>query len=263
MAPPSQGQLGLDPQGQILSRIAPGQRTERYGRTWIIGRTEHRDDGSLFGRIGYQAGGTVELWDEDQQDFIDVAVQGGFATPFLINVRTSALAFQPRPPQIKIGAVTGAFKALLSTADEEPWSIYSAARRVSLDEWLDRVIKVTHVRMRMRRPNPHYEDTPNLEALLEQSEADVVRLEARSKDGLKIESGFIQETLRHVGAGYGDARLTGTVREESGERETVYDTEIGTEEQTSEAPANPDSGEVSTESLQQALAVPDDEGDTD
>lgn len=116
--------------------------------------------------------------------------------------------------------------------------------------------------MRLRRPNPHYEDTPNLEALLEQSEAEVVRLEARSKDGLNIESGFIRESLGHVGAGHGDARLTGTVREESGERETVYDTEIGTEEQASEAPANPDSGEVSTESLQQALAASDDEGDT-
>jgi len=259
MAPP----LSLDPQGQILERITPGQRTERYGRTWIIGRTERRGDGSLFGRIGYQAsGGTVELWDEDKQDFVDVAVPGGFATPFLIDLRALRLAFQPRPPQIKIGAVTGAFRALLST-DGAPWSIYSATRPVRLDEWLQRVIKVTYVRLRLRRPNPHYEDTPDLEALLEQSEADVVRLEARSTDGLKIDSGFIRESLRHVAAGHGDARLAGTVREESGERETVYDTEIGTEEQTSEVPADLDSGEVSTESLQQALATSDDEGNTD
>lgn len=108
MAPPPQE---FNPPGHILSQIRAGQRTERYGRTWIIGRTEYRDDRGLFGRIGYQAsGGTVELWNEDRRDFVDVAVPGGFATPFLINLRTLRLAFQPRPPQIKIGAVVGAFQ---------------------------------------------------------------------------------------------------------------------------------------------------------
>lgn len=263
LEPPIQGRLDRTPQDHIREAITTGVRVERYGRIWIVGRVSLEED-ILFGRIGYQqsVGSTVEVWDDEEQDFAEIAVPAGLATPFAIDLSGLRLAFQPRPPQIRIGAVTGAFRAMLNEPDQS-WTISSLARTVTLEEWLASVVRVSHFRLRVRRPNPHWEDTPDLEALMEGMEAQVAVLEARSDDGVNVETPFVRQTLQHIGAGYGDARLTGVRQEESGEHETVYDTEIGTEEQATEAPTNPETGEVLRESLQQALAVGDDGGETD
>jgi len=233
---------------RIREAIRPSARIERYGREWIVGQTEERD-GVLTGRIGYQGEpGTAEVWDDEREDFIDMAIPIGMTAPFAIDTRNLTAVIQPRNPNIKVNGLVGAFEALL-TGTGKRWRLEALRERMSLSDWKKTVSKVTFVRFTIREPNPHYHDAHNLEELMKQLDSEVIQLEARSDSGLDIESPFITETESHVERGYGDGEYRGV----SEDGESLYFTKVGAEEQAELRDVDLLTGEVSQEDLRGVL----------
>lgn len=256
LEPPEQSNLITTDREWIQERIRPGASVERYGREWVIGRTEE-EDGVLSGRIGFRgAEGLAEIWDDQATDFVPTAVPQGQAVPFAIDLATGRLALQTRPA-LKINGLTGALEALLSEGNLR-WRIRSPRARMSFSDWRASVDRVTKVRLRVVKPNPTYRDTPNLEALIEQAEAEVVVLEMQADHGINTDTTFITESQEHIDRGYGE----GIYRGESEGRETVYNTRLEAEETFEEFEVNLD-GEVPHESLKTVLNEPLTSGDTD
>jgi len=253
---PVQGNLfyASDAADRIVAALAPGNRTERYRREWIVGSTT-RDKDLLSGRIGVRgAEGTAEVWNEQSKDFEEVFVPASLTVPFAISLANLSMAVQPRP-KISLNALVGAFRNLL-IADGEEWFVRKSTRQVSFQEWRRSVDKVTSARFRLRRPNPHYRGTPDLEALMEQAEAEVATLELTSATGVDTDAPFVQQSQAHVEQNYGKARYVGERGSGTSEpRETVFDSTLGAEEEAVEVPVDASTGEADLEFLAQTLAV--------
>jgi hypothetical protein len=260
--PPDQMGYLESRQEYVIRRIAAGQRITRYGREWIVGKTAITD-GVLSGRIGYQGpGSVVEIWDEERQDFEDIAVPAGLTAPFAIHLSGLLVALQPRGSEVSLNALAGAFSALLSEGDYR-WTLVGSRKRTTFDHWLGSVSKVISMRATVRRPNPTYGATPDIQALLEQEEAEVVSVEIRNEtEGITRDSAFVQQTEIHIERGYGEATYTG-VRERDGQRhETVYSTSGGAEDDSVSALVDPVTGEVDAATLREVLARNEQEDDT-
>jgi hypothetical protein len=156
-----------------------------------------------------------------------------------------------------MGPAANTIAMLLSEA-EYRWSAEPDGRQIPLSIWRQRMSHITRVRLVVRRPNPHYQDTPDLEALINQSDAEVARLELQSEHGVDLNSPFLQQTIRHIEAGYGEGYLSGITSDGT---ESTYSTLLHSVEQTTEAPAN-DDGEVDLMSVLQNVAGQSDQGDT-
>lgn len=233
--PPREPHLFSDSDGQrVANALSPGSRAESYGREWIVGKTSFRN-GVLTGRIGFEkTEGTAEIWDEEKLDFKEVAIPQGLTAPFAVNLESLQLSFQPRGA-IKANGLMRAVRELLSLEGEK-WEVESLRRKVSFEEWKDSVQLITRAKFDVKKPNPHYMNTPDLEAVLEQAEAEYAKLEIASKDGLDLEADFLQQTLDHVDRGYGAAEFRG-IRSIAGGNtvETTYSTEVGSEDEAVEA----------------------------
>lgn len=253
LTPPAQPPLvPLDE--YIVDRLSPGRSVTRYSREWIIGKTQ-RDGDVLSGRIGFRGAEEVaEVYDDRVKDFREVAVPAGLAVQFAVDLAQLRLAVQPRGSAIKLNGLIGAFRALLSEG-EHTWRVSSPGKKTTYQEWLQTVDKVLEVKLSVRKPNPHYRDTPDLEALLEQAEAEAAKVTLRSDQGLDMASPFVNQTMVHIAAGYGEATMRGSRQEVSGQSETIYNTVLGSEEQGAEVPVG-EHGEVSRENLVAVLAAP-------
>lgn len=255
LQPPEQSSLFMADREWIVSRMHRGATAVRYGREWIVGKTEVSGD-VLTGRIGFRgAEGMAEVWNDEERDFEAIAVPQGQAAPFAIDLRSFRLAIQSRP-LLKLNGLIGAIEALLSE-DDFRWRISSPRAVMSFSEWRASVERVTKVRLRVVKPNPHYRDTPNLEALLEQAEAEVVLMELQAESGIDTDATFIAESQEHIDAGYGEAIYRGV----SAGRETVFNTKLHTEETYEELEVTLD-GEVPHESLKAMLDDRRGTGDT-
>lgn len=256
LIPPDQDSLFENRREWLESRLTPGRSVTRYNREWLLGKIDVAGN-KLAGRIGFSgAEGSADVWDPWQQDFLPVAVPQGHAVPFVVDLQTLRLAVQTRGSDIRLNSVIGAFQAMLSEGGQR-WRVRSPKRTMSFGEWRATVDKVTSVRFRVRRPNPHYRGTPNLEHMLEQSESEVVTLEMQSNDGLNTDFEFITESQEHVEAGYGEATYHGV----SEDHESVYSTMLEAEETFEEAEVNAH-GEVPHESLKALLDEEATEGET-
>lgn len=109
------------------------------------------------------------------------------------------------------------------------------------------------MRFTVKVPNPRWQGAPDLQAVMEESEAEVVSLEVENEAGINLDAPFIAQTEHHVERGYGDARYVGLARDESGVHETVFSTKLGTEETTDEVAVDPKTGEVPQEALREHL----------
>lgn len=251
--PPAQGSLLRSPGEVIQLALARGRRTERYGRTWIVGPTEVHNR-VLSGRIGFRGdGGIAELWDEEREDFVEYAMPAGLTAPFAVHLDTLRGAIQVRPPVIRVNSLLGAFEKLLLDADDRRWNVRGAERQMTLSDWKAQVGKITQVRFHVKVPNPHWADAPDLQTVMEDAEAEVVTLELQNDSGLNLDAPFVAQTENHVERGYGDARYVGVVEDVSGVHESVYSTKLGAEEISDEEAVDPDTGEVAPESLRHRI----------
>lgn len=237
----------------IAEALSAGRSIERYGREWIVGRTRQEED-VLTGRIGFRgAEGMAEVWDEEAKDFREVAVPAGLTAPFAVNLRTLRMALQPRGSAIKLNGLIGAFRALLAQGGDV-WRILAPTKEMTFAEWRSSVDRVTSVRFRLRKPNPRWQDAPDLEAVMEQAEAEVAILELDGDDGIDSEAEFVKQSQAHVERGYGEARYVGIRGVGTSEaRETVYNSSIGSEEESVDVAVGED-GEVAQADMAETLA---------
>lgn len=240
---------------QVLNRLERGSRITRYRRTWLIGRTEFTDR-VLTGRIGYVGEDTVtEVWDDKLKDFRDEPSANGLTTVFGINVDTLQGLVQERKPLIAIESVIGALEDLMSAGHKpkpERWTVESVRGTNDLAEWLRTVSRVTSVRLTVKAPNPHYENEPDLEDLMNDFEAEVVRMEIESDTGVNTQARFLTDTQRHIDRGYGEARYAGVRVDGDEEHHTSFNTRVGVEELNDEVPVA-DNGEVDPNELRRRL----------
>lgn len=251
--PPSPPPMFPDSRESILQALQPGTKVERYRRTWRVGAVQYREN-ILVGKLGYEgAEGLAEIWDEEASDFTEVAVPAGLTAPFAINLESLEMVVQPRG-QTKLNGILGAVEQMLLQLHNVPWKIRAPRKEVTFEKWRSSVAKVTSVRFRVLKPNPHYRGTPDIEALLEESEADVVRIElqADTDEGIDTNSPFVDQSQRHVESGYGEARYVGQKVTPTGARESVYNSKLNSEEETEETNAD-QYGEVPFDSLTDVL----------
>jgi len=82
------------------------------------------------------------------------------------------------------------------------------------------------VRFRLLRPNPNYGDREQVRKLIEEGNAEMLRMVMRadpeSLDGLDIDSQFVSEAVEHVQAGYGDFASYGEAIEEGETYQTAW-----------------------------------------
>lgn len=203
----------------------------------------------------------AEVWDDEAKDFREVAVPAGLTSPFAVNLRTMRMALQPRGSAIKLNGLIGAFRALLAQGGDS-WRILTPEKEMSFTQWRASVDRVVDVRFRLRKPNPHWEGAPDLEAVMEQAEAELALLELQAEKGIDTTAPFIAQSQVHVERGYGEARYVGLRGVETSEvRETVYNTTLGSEEEVVEVAVRED-GEVDRSDLAQTLALDVQEQDT-
>jgi hypothetical protein len=253
IVPPPMEDFLETPAEHIQSSIAPGKRATRYGREWIVGKTEF-DGQYLLGRFGYRGeSGVAEIFDEELQDFVELATPSGLTVPFAIDTFALEVAAQPRG-KISANSIASAITALLNTSGMR-WKVLNERQKVTLDEWKTSVVRVTAVRFTIREPNPHYHDAHNLEDLMKQLESEVIQLEARNENGgLDLDAPFLRETEGHVARGYGDAEYQGVKMVEGEPRTTRYSTSVGSEEEAQAVEVDASSGEVAPSTLRHVLA---------
>jgi hypothetical protein len=150
--------------------IHPGASTVRYRRTWRIGHTTaSREDQILYSRLGFEGSRTTVIWDEEDADFLSAPVPSGQFVPFAIDLRTLAVAFQTRPPDIKVSSFTGALQSVLREESRDfGWRVESQIRQLTFDEWRSTVDRVTRLRFRLERPNPNWAGRPEIESIFQQ-----------------------------------------------------------------------------------------------
>jgi hypothetical protein len=143
----------------------------------------------------------------------------GRTSPFAINLPTARVAFQLRGSQIRPRTFTGAFQALLNEASPlYRWRVTEEIAQIPWPEWTASVQRITELRFRLLRPNPNYADRELVEKLIEEGNAEMLRMVLEADDdnleGLDINSDFVEEAINHVQAGYGNYASYGEVVED-------------------------------------------------
>lgn len=227
----------------------------------------HEEEGYLFGRIGFQAAGVTELWNEETNDFEEAQLPAGTTAPFLLDLGSGGLAFQRRPGLIRPTSFTGAFQALLNAAsDFAQWRVHQETRKVEWRDWVGSVDRVIELRFRLVRPNPDYEGRPDVERIIEGANAQLAGLVLKTGDddieGLDIDDALIAQAIDHASR-YGTYSALG---EREGEEPVKWtsDQEVVPERTID---ADPATREARAEGLRRELTEhvpdPDDEGGTD
>ncbi len=255
--PPVQPSLFQESSGtELVSLLVPGASTERYQRTWHVGRTAIEDD-ILYGRLGFEGSGTADLWNEDRKDFEEARTPAGVASPFAIHLTDLSLVFQTRGQDIRVTSFIGAMRGILRDASDQDWRIETARSHMSFDEWRSTVTRVTQMRFTLRPPNPNYEGRPDLERLIAGANLSAADLTLRSDVGVTTDSQIVRELLDHVNRGYGNGVSVGERPIDGEIVESVYSTELDGETEVSIRPANPETGEVEPETLRIELTGAD------
>lgn len=250
--PPEQDELYVSASEKLLQVLVPGASTERFGRTWRIGRISHPRTDAIFGRIGFSRESGAESWDEAVMDFVDVLVPSGLAAPFTIDLTSLRVAFQIRPPDIKATSFTGALQAILrEKTDNDGWAVEVLRQEATFEHWLSSMRAITELRLKLTPPNPNYRGRPAIQDLIERMNADAATIILTSQDGLAIQSddgaGIISQAIAHVDLHYGSLTATG-IDARSG-RKSTFDSTHGEAHQTLEGTVDPTTGEVSEGAL--------------
>lgn len=244
-----QGSL-FDDTSWLIDLLSSGASVERYRRLWHIGGVELVDGRFLFGRLGFDRRGRSEYWDESRLDFEITDVPDGVASPFAVDVPTRVIVFQTRGNDIRVSSFTGALGSILNRSDPDAqWRIVPVRRERTFQQWAATVDSVNRIHANLERPNPNYEDRPDIENLIESLRAESALVDFVSDQGLQSDSALLDQLLDHVDRGYGNAFAVG-YRNQNGERvESVYDTQMRGDTDVRRLPANPDTGEVARDTL--------------
>ncbi len=236
----------------IIESLVPGTRIERHGRTWFMGQVR-REGSSIVGRIGFQAANVAEVWDERLNDFREDMLLAGTTSPFAVDPQRRRVAFQLRPGLIRVWSFTGALQALMNTASPvNRWRVSQEVEAVPFTRWVETIDRIVRLRVRVRRPNPHYGDRQRVQELVEGANARMAQIvwsaDPEALDGIDVNDGFVREAITHA-EHYGSYAASA----ERAGRPVAWgsDQEAAAEERIVEA--DPETGEVPTERLREQL----------
>ncbi len=226
---------------RVLRSLVPGTAIERYGREWRLARFEQVDKTFrdtltandrtvpvIVGRIGYQRPGDLtELWDPDRNDFTELRNVEGMTSPYALNLDNLAVIFQLRSSRIKQTSFTGAFQALLNEGHGDLfWRVEPIVQGVTWTRWEESVRRITHIDIKVTRPNPNYKGRNELEARVEGANAGLIRYIADARDdsveGLNVGDTLISEAIEHALDGYGEFRASGTIDTDEGPHQSLW-----------------------------------------
>ena len=247
------------PDDQLTRALIPGASTERFGRTWRLGRTSRLRDNVIFARVGFSRESGAESWDEVSKDFVDVIVPSGLAAPFTVDLDTLHLAFQIRPPDIKTTSFTGALQHILREATgNDEWIVEVPRHEATFEHWVSTVRAITEIRLRLTPPNPNYIGRPHIQTMLELMNADAATLTLASHDGLNMDAlddaDVINQAITHINMHYGNIKAVG-IDKKTG-RKSKFDSKRGDAQQFVEGIVDPLTGEVSEGALLDRMSDP-------
>lgn len=244
-----------DPHDVLRRSLQPGTAVERHNRLWRMGqwREEH---GVIYGRIGFEAAGSpTEVWNEKKNDFEERVFPSGVTSPFAIRISDFRIAFQLRGGTIRRQSFIGAMQALLREASSTHWRIESLTRDIPFREWAESVSRVTNLRFRLERPNPHYGERDLVRAIVQDAGSAmtnvVLQADEDDLDGLDVTSDFVAQCVEH-GDRYGDYRAVGE-REVAGETHRVIWSKQTGELDERVVDADPETGEIGQADLRREL----------
>lgn len=244
----------------LRGALKPGTRIERHNREWIMGQVREHS-GVLIGRIGFQTGGPTELWDEEDQDFHEQFLPAGTTSPFAVDPHTLRVVFQLRPGLIRVKSFTGALQALMNEASPtERWRVYQELESMDFDDWVHQVDRVAQLKVKLRRPNPHYGGRERVKELVEGTNAqmaDVVwTADPDDLQGIDVDEPFVREAIEHTKK-YGSYKARG----ERGGVPSEWDSEQEGVSTTVDLDADPETKDVDTDQLRGQLGPPETEAD--
>lgn len=236
--------------GTITRSLVPGASTERNGRVWRIGRTVLEDD-FLYGLLGVESSEAAKFWNETAKDFEKAGKPVDIVSPFVIRLTNLELAFQLRHPDIQLTSFTDAIGKILREATSENWRIEATeGAAVPFGQWRRSVDAVYQIRFHIVRPNPNYEGRPDLERLIEGARLTAANIDLQSDTGVTTESDIVRQLLDHADGGNGSYVASAERPAVDGHRvETLYSSKLHGETEVAVVPADPDTGEVSRETL--------------
>jgi hypothetical protein len=201
----------------LRAALDPDNVVTRYDRSWRVSQTV-TGDGFIAGKFGFVGASEAEsgYYDELVHDFVVAQVQREQApfSHFVVDLATEILAFEERPPEIRLQSFVGAFSKLVAEASP-PFEIDVLTDPETYQAWADSVDRVKSLKAVLSRPNPGYVDTVEvLERALEEAEATTVELLAKSSatdDGLNKDTPWFVGALDQVSShGQGKLIATGT-----------------------------------------------------
>jgi len=209
---------------------------------------------AIVGRIGFQSSATAELWDDEINDFKEMARPLGVTSPFAIDPAAMRVAFQVRGSQIKVKAFTRALQKLLNEASpNDRWRVSHDTRQASLEQWAADVERITDVRLTLKRPNPHYGPRDRVEQIVEGTNAALIEIAARAASddpsGIDLNDALIAQAIDHAQHSYGRARIVGEL---NGEK-TQWSSEDESVAEIRTALTDPETHEVSLRTLRREL----------
>lgn len=229
----------------ISEALDPRHTATRYGRTWRFSRPVSLETGHIAGKLGFVRTSPAEetTYDEALEDFVTtvgVASEGSFSM-FVIDPAREIIAFEERPPNIRLQSFLGAFRALLAEADFMA-SVDLLRDQSGFVEWASALDRLVRVRAVVHAPNPGWnEDAGAFRQVVEQANAERAEVVAVAPDDgtLDPDARWIHGALGQIAeqahgkltaAGYsGEVRL----RWESGTRlrtTVIRDEDAGTPE---------------------------------
>lgn len=199
---------------QFRREWVPGAMVSRYRRNWRLTRVLVESEELLFGEIGFVNQGTLETltFDQARQEFVQGDASGGYRVPFCVRKSDLVIAYQLYPGVVRPNTFTGAFEAFWNSSARVPeWRVNSLGNEMSFDAWRNSQVVIERMDVRVARPNPHYSDNDRIESLIEDTEAEYVRLVADAQEGrsLDLQYPLFRQAIDHVLHEYGKAKLTG------------------------------------------------------
>lgn len=241
--------VGVD---ALLEALTTGTRVGvGEDKEWLMART-HFAGAVIFGRLGFERTGDEPMWDPEAMDIGTRTAERLQVAPFAIDAESLHVVFQIRPPHITAPGFAKALQALMNEASPAArWRVKQIERDESYDHWRARAKRVTKISVKVRRPNPHYDQKP-VEDLVENLNAKVATLSAAADvddpQGIDTEDEFLNAMIEHATERNGEFKAIG---EDADGRPISYSSKVKTAEAT--VPADSETGDVPPDVLRNEL----------
>lgn len=227
----------------LLGALQAGTQVEVAEQRWHVDAAKHEDrwiSGRLVGE---------DLPGPDPRTV---------SSPFVADLRSGRLAFQLRRPRTHPRAAAAVFRALLERAvPNRHWQVVVELTRVPWADWRRSVERLRELRLLLRRPNPDYGDRHQVQALIESTNAELLRMvleaDPDSLEGIDVDAELVAEAIDHVRAGYGDFVAVGDTGDHGSPHVTSWQYRHGGAPLQTQVPLSAATSEVEHEVLRREL----------